>query len=549
MLFRSSLALVLGALAVGSAVAALAVAVHAPDGILRAALLAGRVGEIAALAILPWLFLPRPARRIGTVVGLATIGLDVALSVLGMEAWRYTTAALALTSFPLAAVLLVRDRLRRSRAEREALAWFLTGAVLLVVSYLRLIGPMPPFALALSDVAFVLAQGLLPTGLLAIVFAGSGALAGPRLIGGIVWAQSFAIAIGVYLLVVAVALQLGAPTPLSGAVAAGVLALVLTGMLPIVRRRTTRAFFGPGADVRAVLAALGDRIDTTLGGVAVSLRDVWHLRSVELEPRGSHPVRVGETGPARIERTLTAAGRPVCVLRLTADDPAVLHRLIAPMLDEVGPLIAVAVLLAEANDDVEAARRRAAEVQREERRLLHRELRDELAPALAGIGFGMAGARRLIDARVPSAGAAVEELRSDLAERAEDVRRLARAMLPAALDAGDLEGALRELDRRFGGLTVTVRAQGTDDLDAHTQIAVYLVAADVLDALAPLAAGPARVGGALTIGIRPDADRVGIRIAPVPSDDAVHAVIGQRCAAVGGVARAEEDGVLIEVPR
>lgn len=552
---RGGVALILAALAIGSGAAALAIAAHAPGDVLRAAVLAGRLAEIAALAILPWQFLPQPARGVGTAVGVVAIAADAAMSVLGGGPLLLSTAALALTSFPLAAVLLVRDRLRRSRAEREALAWFLTGAVLLVLSYLRLVAQLPPFVVAVNDVAFVLAQGLLPTGLLALVFAGSGVLASPRLVDGLVWAQSAAVAIGVYLLVVAVALQLGAPVPLSGAIAAGILALVFTAMLRVVRRQTARAFFGPGADVRAVLAALGDRIDTTLGGVASSLRDVWHLRAVELEPRGAAPVRAdGPLGtgapprpggaPALLERTLTAAGRPVCTLRLAADDPAVLHRVVAPMLDEVGPLIAVAVLLAEANDDVAAARRRAAEVQREERRLLHRELHDELAPALAGIGFGMAGARRLIAAGAPSAGDAVERLRADLAERAEHVRRLARAMLPAALDAGDLEGALRELDRRFAGLDVDVRARGTDDLDAHTQVAVYLVAADVLDALAPVA--PV---GALTLGIRPGDGGVGIRLGPVPPDSVVRAEIARRCADAGGAARFDADDLCVEVPR
>src|SRR5690606_33002305 len=131
-------------------------------------------------------------------------------------------------------------------------------------------------------------------------------------------------------------------------------------------------------------------------------------------------------------------------ITLTGSDRGALER-IRPVLNHTAALIAAAVLLASVNEEVAATRRRTLDVRREERRVLHSELHDSLAPALAGIGFGLTAVDRMLAKDDPRWQAALRELRHETAASMEDVRRLARTLLPTALDQGDLEGALNEL--------------------------------------------------------------------------------------------------------
>lgn len=184
--------------------------------------------------------------------------------------------------------------------------------------------------------------------------------------------------------------------------------------------------------------------------------------------------------------------------------------------------------------------------------MLHRELHDELAPALAGIGFGMAAAGRLIEGGDPAAADAVADLRAEVSVRTEDVRRLARTMLPAALDAGDLDGALHELAQRFSGddLEIVVHAGGTDVLDAGVQIALYLALAEAVSRLRR-AAGLRRIDVHVAIEDARVVARlgaVGVRVT-VAAWRAVIEATTRRALDVGGVVTATADarGHVIEI--
>lgn len=162
--------------------------------------------------------------------------------------------------------------------------------------------------------------------------------------------------------------------------------------------------------------------------------------------------------------------------------------------------------------------------------MLSRELLDGLAPALAGIGFGMAAAGHRL-----AQGASIRDdlgvLRAEVAAGADDVRRLARALLPTALDAGDLEAALTSLAQRLTaeGAAVVVRAAGADVLDADTQMSVYLALSEGLSCLA-------RTDGvrAVEVGLAIGSERVEIDIAlpDVPLGSAARASVRETVARV-----------------
>jgi len=516
-----------------------------------------REAEVAALTIMLWLFVRHRVRWIGIAVGGVIVVADALVLVLGplVPEWMLLIpTVLALLSFPVAAVVLAVQWGRGTPAERETLVWFLLGVALMVASYLVLIGP-PVLIVVLSNAAFVLAQGLLPTAILAAVFGGSAEVIDRQLVRGVAWAQALAAAISFYLVVDALAVELGVPTTIAGATAAGALALGFGGMLAVVRRRTEQVFSGPGADVRAVLSRLASRLDGSVPGegleeIAETMREIWRMRSVMLAPVDAAAVRVGSPGRAVLDRTLIAAGRPVCDVRLTADDRAVLDGIVEPMLTRVGPLLAVAVQLAAANQEVSTVRGRMLEVRREEGRMLHRELHEELAPALAGVGFAMSGAGRLIAAGDASAAEAVTRARLDLGEHAETVRRLARAMFPTALDTGDLEEAIRELDRT-AGIDVDLGAAGTDDLSAEIQVVSYLLVADMLDVLQARRA---------EVIVRAERERVVIRVwdrasatARVDIAEEALALVRRRASDAGGrvegITRSGDAGLEAVIPR
>lgn len=499
-----AIATIVGTLAISSGWLALVIVLRdlpgaqsAIDPLFEPLVLFARQCEIAALSILPWLLATtRPHIRLsGITFGFTAIVIDVGLwafTVTGHQVSRellLLPLLLAVLSF-LAAAVPLADRWRRGGAgDREALTWFGLGVIFLILSYLRLVVPMSDTLAAFADVAFVLAQGLLPTAILAIVLGGEAIGSDRRLTEGIVWLQALALAIAMYLAVDEFARLLGLSAAVAGAFAAGVLVLAFSATLRFVRQRTTRLYFGPGVDAREVLGRLGERLavsGTNGAGVrelAESLKEIWDLASVTIiATTTDNTVRSGDRGPAMIATELIVGRRSAGRIELTGDDDTRLQTTVAPVLQQVATLIGVAVLLADVNQEVAATRQRTLGIRREERRMLHRELHEELAPSLAGISFALTAAQRLVASGEPAATTAIGELRCQVADRVEGVRQLARTLLPAALDAGDLDGALAEVARRFNdeGAVVAVRAAGSDVLEAGVQVAVYLTVVEAV---------------------------------------------------------------------
>ena len=145
-------------------------------------------------------------------------------------------------------------------------------------------------------------------------------------------------------------------------------------------------------------------------------------------------------------------------------------------------MIAVALQVSQVNAALARSRDRLIEVRHEERRALRRELHDGLGPALAGMGLALAAARAQLDSNRAGAEDLVTEVEQELARRTEDVRSLARDVLPPALDERGLVAALEELGRAAqrrpdagDGLD-----HGTEVLDVAHQVGLYHVTAEAL---------------------------------------------------------------------
>jgi signal transduction histidine kinase len=148
-----------------------------------------------------------------------------------------------------------------------------------------------------------------------------------------------------------------------------------------------------------------------------------------------------------------------------------------------GPIAAVAQL-AVRGEELAAARARTTAARVEERRLLRRELHDRLGPTLVGIGLTVQGARNMLVAgRAAEADELLGQLRAELDRSAEDVRTLARALLPPSLERDGLGAAVTELAQRLGGTDLTVTAEVSGDagsLRPEVAAGLYGIAAEAL---------------------------------------------------------------------
>ena len=140
------------------------------------------------------------------------------------------------------------------------------------------------------------------------------------------------------------------------------------------------------------------------------------------------------------------------------------------------------------------ALRRVVEGQELERRRLARELHDETGQALTSILLGLKrveGAKTKDDAR-----ALAGELRGEIVETLQSVRRLAVELRPKALDDFGLVPALENLADAFGGdsgIAIDVEANLDETrLPAEVETALYRIAQEALTNVAKHSGGRAR---------------------------------------------------------
>lgn len=526
---RYGIATISTGLTIGNGLVSVALAVDAAvPGVqtFATAIRASVIFEVAALALLPWLLMRIPgspvarAIKVGIVVGsgavmgqslvvVASFWSDVPAAVsLGVLGW-------AVASFVCGVGALVWHWHRHPLADgppRSVAAWFAVGAALLVVSYGRVpFGATGGFGatsrvLDVLDVVFLLAQLFLVLGLLA------GLRRHPLpawITRAVVAAICLIVAVSAYLLTGTTLAAAGSSPATSGAVAAGVLALVLGAVGRPVRAAVDVILGQDGPGAREVLARLTGRgpEGSDVTALAESLRSTWDLDSVEIALAAAPaPVRVGRPSGDRLTLPLVSRDDVVGQLTLSGGADGRWRRTVEPVLSDISRLIAVAAMLASVNEELAATRRRTLDVRTEERRLVHRHLQDSLGPTLAGLGFALTAATRHLD--TVHGPVAIAELRDEVAVSTREVRRLARLLLPTALDQGDLEGALRDLAQALAHeeIGVTVHAVGVDRVGAADQLGVYLLVAESL-MLTSSSHGP------VDVEVRNDGSGVGVRVA------------------------------------
>jgi signal transduction histidine kinase len=255
-----------------------------------------------------------------------------------------------------------------------------------------------------------------------------------------------------------------------------------------VQARVDRLVYGHRDDPVHLLAALGRELtDLTEGAALQSLVDALRaglrLGGVHVTSEdGQVEASSGRLGTAVHSMPLVAEGRRVGHLRVAAPSGVSLDARTRRAVDQLLGLVAVTLELALVNERLRAAGDRVVEVRHEERRMIRRDLHDGMGPALAGVGLGLAAARRRLGHDPEGTARLLAELEAEVERRTEDVRLFARALLPPQLDDGDLARALEVLADRFrtSGLVVEVDTADLGAVDVGRQVAIYHVAAEAL---------------------------------------------------------------------
>ena len=447
--------------------------------------------------------LANPLSLTGTTAG------DV-LAVLG------SVCLAGLAGLGLAAVVHLVVRARTETVEaRRALRTMATALGVLVMSFALLqFWPEDAAGRELLDALAVpvlfAAQILMPLAVLLLVLR-------TRLWGvdiavsrATVWTLLTSAVVGLYIVVVwAVGRLLPVDDEVAGLLAAASLALAVQPLRSWLQKRVDRIVYGDDSDPVSLLARLGEHLrgsghgDGTLPALVDSLREGLRLGGVEVRAHEA-PVIVarsglsGEKGPpdTQVALPLVVDHREIGTLVLRATPGRRLDLRTIRVVRHLSDVVAVSLDLAQTNQRLRTASQRLGEVRHEERRMLRRELHDGLGPSLAGVGLGLAAARSKLAHDVPGTLHLLTELEAELSRRTDDVRLLARSLLPAQLDEGDLAEALVVLSERFegSGLRIDTRCAASDSLDTRHQIAIYHVAAEaVLNAYRHAGAGRVEV--------------------------------------------------------
>lgn len=471
---------------------------------------------LISILVLPFLLTPRAPRGwplrlaigAGVVVATATVirfhiqlpgapahpitgGGSLSDSALAVDGWLipcYSLLALAVATH-------LGYRLLRGRSdERRGVTWLLVALVMVAVTYLvfELGVSVEGRWLIVGAALLTLAEVMLPASVFVLIRRQPSwrvDLAVSRTLVGLLLTVTLVVAYVIAVWSLGMVAPWGAES--SGMIVVAALALAVLPLKDWLQRQVERLVFGSGADPSVLLErvalalAAGDSDTPQLAGLVQALRRALRLARVEVSLDGAV---VAASGPRRendvdhaLDLDLEQRGRSVGVLTAVPPRGERLDPRTVRLLRQISGLVAVAAQLDDANRAVEEARARVVEVRHEERRLLRRELHDGLGPALSGTALALA-AVPATSTLSPDDAVLLQRLVGELSRRADDVRQMARVLLPPVLDDGRLGEALELLAERYTTprFSISIDAPHGDRLDGIHQIVVYQVASEAI---------------------------------------------------------------------
>lgn len=524
----NTVAIVLAALAIGSGISAVAAqysALAVLDPSLPGAGVSQHVldrlwlpGTLAAFCFVPLLLTSRPPSRLvkvlvaigatasalplllttvrqrpGAAVNPLAIPGEAAQNVL-VHAFYVTLTVVVVIAVLSGIVLFWRWRFGPAD-DRRGTGWLLIGQWLLIVFFSpTLLAWLPGPAYFLADVAPLavpLAQVFMPAAVLVNAL-------GQRLWGvdvalnrAVMWVLLVAaLLVGYVAIATALSRLLPVPPTSAGVIAVAALALGIEPLRRWIQRRVDSLVYGDAADPAALMRSLGSKLSGDEGEGLQPLMDALRptLRigriSVHSAQQRAIVAQSGQTpeSEASVRIPLLSAHEQVGTLTVTGEEGQRVDRRTVAALERIAGVLTVALQLFDANREAEEARENVLGARDEERRMVRRELHDGLAPTLATAAVGLGIAIDELGSDPNGARRRIANLRADLSTLTNEVRDLARTLLPGALDSGDLDGALTELAERFSSdrLEISIASKGDHELDPTRQAAVYHVIAEVV---------------------------------------------------------------------
>ncbi len=409
-----------------------------------------------------------------------------------------------MTAVVLLGLLAAADTYRRwatlPASRRRGLGWLTAGALLLSVSFIP-VAAINSFGADMNamftPLTHLASQAFFPAAILVVVL-------GQRLWGidlavsrALVWSLLTAAVVASYVVIVTVATRVLSIQDDVLQVAAA--AVVAAGCQPAkvwIQRRVDVLVHGGSREPMRLVRDVGDGLDRVAPGelldeVVASIRTSLRLDRVaivvgdERRPVATSGGVHGPSAPRGDEgRTIPLVLHQRDVGRLEVE-PRPGERLDArtvQLLDGLAPLVAATVELTETSAALADSRRRLAVARDADRRRLRRELHDGLGPALAGTALALRAGGNLLASDPTRAGSLVDRSADELDRLVEQVRSMARGLLPPTLDEDGLVPALRELAEvtSGSGIDVTLDAPVRPRLFAEDATAIYAVVAEAV---------------------------------------------------------------------
>jgi signal transduction histidine kinase len=374
--------------------------------------------------------------------------------------------------------MILGDAVRRAvgstRAERMALIWLLTSAVLAVS--LIMLAPVEWIgSLAYFGILAAIAVGVLRYQALGVELVVRRTL---------IYALLTGVVLLVFVGVVAGLARLLPSGPTPQIVAAAVIAVGLTPARERIQRLIDRLLYGDRDDPWSALGRLSTSMDDAGDGrlvprLVAALGEALRVRGVEIRQADAGPATWGVVDEDAIAVPLRYAGDEMGELWVSGrSGESALNGADRRLLDAVAPVVAAVLHSVKLARDLEVARNRVVEATQTERERLRRELHDGLGPALTGIGLGLEAEQRRHDAEL------VRRIRVEVASSLEDIRRIIDGLGPSALERTDLLGAIRHRAdqlRAGAGVEVDVLAPGLlRSLPRDVEAAAYRIADEAL---------------------------------------------------------------------
>jgi signal transduction histidine kinase len=271
--------------------------------------------------------------------------------------------------------------------------------------------------------------------------------------------------------------------------ATGLVAVLFAPLRDRLQRGVNRLLYGQRDEPYAVLARLGQRLETTMAPDAVlptivtTVKEAFNLPyaaiALDQEEGCTMAAAAGTPAPDPVSLPLSYQGEQLGQLILAPRAPGESFtpaewQLLTDLAHQAGVAAAAVRLTA----DLQRSRERLVTAREEERRRLRRDLHDGLGPQLASHVLKLEAARELVRSNPER----VEEILNNLIEKSQgivnEVRRLVYALRPPALDELGLLGAIREYAAQSSDndLQITVVApERCPPLPAAVEVAAYRI--------------------------------------------------------------------------